>query len=234
MGKQESVGAVIKRRRVARGLSQGELAEALGVSRSAVSHWETDREAPTDDERAGLEQILGGAKESQESLAAWLGQARRAKGLSLEQLAEKTGLTTERLHALEVGRVTSPRKATLSRLSKALGKAPKKAVHKMKHDAKVPGVGAVVEFDPHDAHDRPKGAGLYVLLDNNGRPIHVGHAKKLKKRLETLATERWFTRPMVDAGAFVQIASANERERLSSLMLKLLKTSIVVRTREQE
>ena len=230
----DSAGALLKRRREARGLSQGELADAVGVSRSAVSHWETDREQPTDEERAQLQSILGGAKEARTSLAAWIGQARRAKGLSVEALAKKTGIAVERLNALEVGRVTSPRHGTVARLSQVLGPAPKKALAKLEVEAKVPGLGAVVEFDPHDPRDRPKAAGLYVLLDTSGRAIHVGHTKKLKKRIEALSAERWFVRPMVDAGAFVEIGAAGERERLAALLLKLLKTSIVVRTREKE
>lgn len=232
--KMESAGALLRQRREARGLAQGELADAVGVSRSAVSHWETDREQPTVEEQGQLKAILGGAKEARASLAAWLGQARRARGLTPEGLAKKTGIAVERLHALEVGRVTSPRHATLARLSEVLGPPPKKALAKLKVEAKVKGLGAVVEFDPHDSRDRPKGAGLYVLLDTAGRAIHVGHTKKLKKRLELLSIERWFVRPMVDAGAFVEIGSASERERLAALLLKLLKTSIVVRIREKE
>ena len=143
-------------------------------------------------------------------------------------------MSPERLRALEVGRVTGARKATLARLAEALGPVPEKAVKKMKREAKVRGLGAVVEFDPHDPHDLPSSAGLYVLFDGDGRPIHVGEAKKSGKRLLALSGERWFARPMVEAGAFLEVHGAGERERLASLLLKLLKASIVVRNREEE
>lgn len=228
----ESAGAALKRRREARGLSQDEVAAALGVSRSAVSHWETDRERPTAEEAAQLEELLGAARADGATLAGWLARARRAKGLTQEELAERTGLDAARVAALEVGKVLHPRRRTVKRLEAELGEAPKKALRRAQ--ARVPGLGAVVEFDPHDPRDRPKGAGLFLLLDAAGRPIHVGHARRARKRLEALAGERWFARPMVDAAAFVEVEEEKEREKLAGLLLALLKTSIVVRTREEE
>ncbi len=39
----DGIGARIRVARKARGMTQGDLAEAVGVSRSAVAQWETDR-----------------------------------------------------------------------------------------------------------------------------------------------------------------------------------------------
>jgi transcriptional regulator with XRE-family HTH domain len=43
MENPQSVGARIRAQRLARGLTQDQLAAACGVSRSAVAQWETDR-----------------------------------------------------------------------------------------------------------------------------------------------------------------------------------------------
>jgi transcriptional regulator with XRE-family HTH domain len=54
-----TLGEQIRRGRQARGLSQEELAEALGVSRQAVSKWESDAAVPQGENRARLGQLLG-------------------------------------------------------------------------------------------------------------------------------------------------------------------------------
>ncbi len=43
MGETETVGARIRAARLAQNMTQADLAEAVGVSRSAVAQWETER-----------------------------------------------------------------------------------------------------------------------------------------------------------------------------------------------
>ena len=54
-----SLGTNICRLRTANNLSQGELAEALGVSRQSVSKWETDASVPELDKLVKLASLFG-------------------------------------------------------------------------------------------------------------------------------------------------------------------------------
>ena len=52
------VGEMIRQARNEQGLTQGELAERLSVSRSTVSFWETGRQTPNDEQTTLLERVL--------------------------------------------------------------------------------------------------------------------------------------------------------------------------------
>ena len=54
----ESVGARIRAARLARTLTQADLAEAVGVSRSAVAQWETDRAGQVGGNLARIAEVL--------------------------------------------------------------------------------------------------------------------------------------------------------------------------------
>ena len=54
-----SLGTTISRLRAEKKLSQGDLADALGVSRQSVSKWETDASVPELDKLVKLSQLFG-------------------------------------------------------------------------------------------------------------------------------------------------------------------------------
>lgn len=54
-----SIGAALKEFRVGKGLSQGRLAEALGVAQSQLGHYETGEQAPTVRVLKRMAQICG-------------------------------------------------------------------------------------------------------------------------------------------------------------------------------
>ena len=54
-----SLGTNISRLRAEHHLSQGDLAESLGVSRQSVSKWETDSSVPDLDKLVKLSQLFG-------------------------------------------------------------------------------------------------------------------------------------------------------------------------------
>jgi transcriptional regulator with XRE-family HTH domain len=58
MNRRRTVGTYIVERRKALGLSQGDLAEALRVTRTLVSRWETDKQRPSADHLDGLARVL--------------------------------------------------------------------------------------------------------------------------------------------------------------------------------
>jgi transcriptional regulator with XRE-family HTH domain len=59
MGQLEDVGGRIAAARRARGWTQGELAEAVGVSRSAVAQWETGRAGQITANLSRIAAVLG-------------------------------------------------------------------------------------------------------------------------------------------------------------------------------
>jgi transcriptional regulator with XRE-family HTH domain len=58
-GDSESVGARIRAARLARGMTQADLAEAVGVSRSAVAQWETERSGQVRGNLTKISSVLG-------------------------------------------------------------------------------------------------------------------------------------------------------------------------------
>lgn len=57
-GDTMSQGERIREARQAKGLTQQDLADALGVQRAAVSQWEKDQTSPTNDKLAKLSEML--------------------------------------------------------------------------------------------------------------------------------------------------------------------------------
>jgi transcriptional regulator with XRE-family HTH domain len=55
----ETVGARIRAARLARGMTQADLAEAVGVSRSAVAQWETERSGQVRGNLTRIASVLG-------------------------------------------------------------------------------------------------------------------------------------------------------------------------------
>lgn len=58
----------IKTRRIARGLDQAQLAEALGISRRALTNWENGHAEPRGENRRRLDTVLGDAQQPDVSL----------------------------------------------------------------------------------------------------------------------------------------------------------------------
>ena len=56
---EHGAGARIRAARIARGMTQADLAEAIGVSRSAVAQWETDRAGQVRGNLARVAEVLG-------------------------------------------------------------------------------------------------------------------------------------------------------------------------------
>lgn len=54
-----TLGEQIHQLRTARGLSQGDVADALDVSRQSVSKWETDSSVPELEKLLGLSELFG-------------------------------------------------------------------------------------------------------------------------------------------------------------------------------
>jgi transcriptional regulator with XRE-family HTH domain len=248
--------STLRARREALGLSQGQLARKAAVSRSAVSHWETGRGAPDEAQAAALEAVLKAApakgrkaaakkaprkavskakrpprRKVPPTVAAWLSEQRASAKLEVAQLAKKAGLSPKTVGHIEEGRAPWPRKRTRRRLERILGELPEATAERAKEEARVEGLGLLTDFAPHDEEDHPKGGGLFVLYDTGSRPVYVGRAGSVRKRLAQLSGEAWFKAPTVEQAAFLAVEDGPLREALESLLVRTLRGALLVRTR---
>src|ERR1035437_9472133 len=101
MGKANKLAERIRERRRANALSQTELAGRLNVSQPTISLWEKGKAAPSNDQLAKLNEILGGLTssdtvteaESQTPVAAWLSRALARKDLTVGEVAAKADVS---------------------------------------------------------------------------------------------------------------------------------------------
>ena len=150
----------IRELRVRAGLSQTELADKIHVSQMTVSNWETKKIIPNKDQEAALKKVLGLGAEEDESpnaspIAAWVNKVRVSKGLSVPELAERSGLTPPAIYRIESGGTRNLRSSTRQKLEKALGKMPEDAAEEAAEDAAISGLGSLEDFDPHSDEERP-------------------------------------------------------------------------------
>src|ERR1700678_255236 len=200
MGKE--FGNRVYKARVAQGLSQSELANKVVVSQAAVSNWEQGNTEPRLPEREKLESILGSMRrvrnrdnasgsdndledsQANNAFGAWLQRARSRKDISVPELAQKSGVSTMAIYNIEAGKSGNPRAATRRKLSEALGIEVPADVQKEAEDSHaIEGLGPLTDFNPHDKLDRPSSPGVYVFYDVSERPIYVGKASDIAKRV---------------------------------------------------
>lgn len=97
---------VLVDRRVAQGLSRGELARQVGVSTGAVAKWETGRSTPAVDTLARVASVLGLGMADLISVPdgeRFLGDLRALAGLTQPQLAARIGFSSSTVADLERG-----------------------------------------------------------------------------------------------------------------------------------
>jgi transcriptional regulator with XRE-family HTH domain len=239
----------LRRARLAQGISQGALAEKVGVSQATVSNWEKDKGKPDDTERKKLVQILGRfdtAKKASRSdtddeisdgnpFGEWLRRAREAADLTVHELSEASGVSVPQIYNLETGRSTNPRPATRTRLEGALDTSvPDDVRTDVEEEQAIEGLGQLTDFDPHDDEDRPTCPGVYVFYDVSQRPIYVGKARSIEKRVKDHEEKFWFKRPIVDSAAYVEIKDQTLRHQVEQVLIKFLKSNAVINKQSVE
>ncbi len=241
-----SFGERLRRARIRNAMIQAELGEKVGVTGAAVSHWETGRVVPTKAQKDKLKNILGGwAEEKQQEgknnadsdigpspFAAWLTKTRLEKKLSVAEVADAAGLSAAALYNIEAGRITNPRSETVRKLELALGTKLEEEVKKeIRDEATIEGFGELLDFDPHENNDLPSVAGIYVLYDISERPVYVGQASDIKRRIREHRDKFWFKSPIVHTAAYVKVEEKDLRERVETLLIRFLKSNAVINQR---
>jgi transcriptional regulator with XRE-family HTH domain len=126
---KKSLGNLVLETRESLGLDRATVAAKCGIHASTLRDIETGRIARPPRERLELlakalklsVSELESACEEKQTFDSQVRTAREAKGLSLAEVAEKAGINPSTLSDIETGRIKSPSKGKLHRLSKVLG-----------------------------------------------------------------------------------------------------------------
>jgi transcriptional regulator with XRE-family HTH domain len=165
----------------------------------------------------------------------WLARTRTTKNLSVPQLAKTADVSLVAIYNLESGRSLNPQAETRRRLEIALGtQVPDEVKNEATEEQEIKGLGSLQDFDPHDENDRPTAPGVYVFYDISERPIYVGKAENIKRRVEQHEDKFWFKRPIVVNGAYVQINDADLRHKVEQVLIKFLKSNAVINKQSVE
>ena len=164
-------------------------------------------------------------------LAAWFGKALEEKGTTLSDVANKSGLSEATLQKIRLGTTLNPQDRTVQKIEDALGlKVPQDIVEEVEQEAQIAGVGELIDFDPYVKDDIPNLPGIYVLYDLTDRPVYVG---KSESSIRTRVTsghsdKKWFVRPFVESGAYVQIDDKDLLAKVERLLIRFLKSNAML------
>lgn len=236
-----SYGNKLRDARNAQHLSQTAVAEKIGTNQTTISLWEKDKGTPSADQRRKLELLLGKFERVTDATDAvsqysrdlafgqWLTDARRIAGLSVQELAARSGVSLPAIYNLESGRSQNPQDKTRKALENALGAPMPQAVRQeVKKEHEIRDLGSLVDFDPHDYDNHPSCAGVYVFYDVSDRPIYIGQAENIAKRIKGHVEKFWFKSPIVDNGCYIEIPDKSLRYQVEQVLIKFLKRNAVI------
>ena len=222
----------IRKLRVRAGFSQGELAEKIKVSQMTISNWENAKTVPTKEQEKLLRRILGiedtNGGQDASPVAAWVTKARVSGGLSVPELAERSGVTPPAIYRIEAGVTRNLRASTRQNLEKILGRMPDDAAQEAAEEAAIQGLGSLEDFDPHSDDERPTQAGIYVLYDISERPVYIGEGSNIKKRIRDHEEKFWFKRPIIESASWIKVEDAKLRKQVETILIKFLKSNAVI------
>ncbi|MBF8378516.1 helix-turn-helix transcriptional regulator [Alicyclobacillus mali] len=188
-------GERLERLRIQQGLSQDQLAEAVGLTRAAVSHYEKGRRRPdfdtvrkladffhvSTDYLLGLtDQPLPQAESKIEVFARRLRESRIKQGLDIREIADRLKVSEAYVRGLEEQPLRYPGVTTLNRLAELLGVTSAYLVGDT-NDPKDPG--------PYNAWYQPKD--LIRFLDESdvmfeGQPLDDDDKARIKEILAAI------------------------------------------------
>lgn len=166
----------------------------------------------------------------------WLRENRTKKSLSVNELADKSGISFVQIYNIESGRSQNPQDRTRRKLSEALGETVSPEIVKATEDAaKIEDIGEFVDFDPQDENDWPPEPGIYVFYDISDRPIYVGQSKDIRDRIKNdHFTRFWFKPPIVQGAAYIKIEDEILRKKIEKVMIRFMKSNAVINKQHVE
>jgi transcriptional regulator with XRE-family HTH domain len=237
-----SLGDIIRRSRLAQGLTLAELGEKLGMTGPGIFNWEKGTVIPNESKIRKLEEVLGPLVRFVENprpelpvaspsnvFGVWLNKARSEAGMSVPELARVSGISAVAIYNIESGRSQNPQLETKERLEKALNKTiPDDVKTEVAEEQKIEGLGSLTDFDPHDRQALPTVAGVYVFYDISERPIYIGKAANIADRVRDHSEKFWFRSPIVFNASYVEISNSDMRHQVEQVLIKFLKSNAVI------
>ena len=226
----------IKNARLSLSLSQEDFGNLLGVSGSSVSMLERGETSPLDISKDDHDYhawaaILSGDKAKLKNLpnpiACWVKQERKKSKISISQLASKSGLATHEIKAIERGE-SAKNTSIISKLEMVIGNKAPSNTSEITLNNTIPGVGALVDFNPHNIDERPLCSGIYVFYDISDRPIYVGESKNNRNRIKQHEEKFWFKSPLVEHAAYIDIKDDKLRKGIEQILINFLRSNAVL------
>ncbi len=154
----------------------------------------------------------------------WLQSEMDKKGLKIQDLAERTGVTYTGIWNIVKGYTASPRQETREKLAAALNEAIPASVQTEITEQSTPLPGYEwVDFTPTDLETVPQQSGVYVFYDVTDRPVYVGKSSKnVRVRVKDHMTRFWFQSPLVVRGAFLSIPDPDMCLKIETVLIKFL------------
>ncbi len=162
-------------------------------------------------------------------------KARSKRGVSVAELAEKSGLSIPTIYNIESGRSPNPHESTIKKLERALNdRIPAETAEEAKAEATIEGIGELLDFDPHEQDEWPNQPGVYVLYDVSDRPIMWDEGETIKRRLADHEQKFWFKRPIVEKGSYLIVRDKSLRKQIEKVLIKFLKSNAVLNSQHVE
>jgi lambda repressor-like predicted transcriptional regulator len=160
----------------------------------------------------------------------WIREAMDKKGISITQLAEKTGLTYTGIWNILKGYSKKPQNRTIEKIKNVIEVDPPQI--KTETELTDVGLGELTDFDPHDVNDHPTCNGVYVFYDVTDRPVYVGRStsknRSIKDRINEHYEKFWFKRPIVNHAAFIKIEDEKTCIMIERALIRFLKSNAVL------
>ena len=159
-----------------------------------------------------------------EAFSVWLDREMKNKGVTIQQMAERTGITYTGIWNIVKGNTASPRQDTRKKIALALGEVVPEQIEKEATEQSTPIPGYEwVDFTPSDLETVPAESGIYVFYDITDRPVYVGKSNKsVRGRVKDHQTRFWFKYPLVVRGAFLAVSDPEMCDKIEIILIKFL------------
>lgn len=219
---------IIKQARKSKGITQRHLAVLIGVQPYLVSHWETNRAHPREyfDK---LEDILGIPLQQ----GKWLREKRKERGLTVSQLAERSGYSIGFIYNIENGNTPSPNPNTLQTLAESLGIDEPTLRYNTEFTREVnqgstSHIGELYDVDIENVDEIAGISGVYIFWSAKRQPIYLGQSEDIGNRYKQHKDKFWFKTPIVSSMSYIEIQDNNLRKSVEKILLSVLRDILVI------
>lgn len=161
--------------------------------------------------------------EADGSFSEWLRTELERQNISIQELANRTGLSYPGVWNIVRGNTKYPQQATRTKISRALdAQVPTEVETEIASSASVSGY-VWTDFSPYDLQTIPELAGIYVFYDVTERPVYVGKSNfSVRGRVRDHQSRFWFKQPLVMRGSFLAVPEKEMCDKIEMILIKFL------------